>query len=265
MIRSLLFQASMLARYWVEGFHTATYLLNHLPCKAINVSYPYVALYGVAPSYDHLRVFGCVCYANLSAQATHKLPPPSSTRCVFLGYSTDHKGYRCLDLSTTNIIVSRHVFDKVVFPFAVSSHLTNDLDTFLQDDAPGAAPMPAPLPAPRVPAAGRCWQSDCTLGWSDRVRNRGWRSDCHLGRSDRSPPHGSFVGCLADFCAAPTTSAAPHTVPTIPPAPRAAPVSTTPLTHPAAPVPQHYSRRTRAAQEPPTLPLHQHLPSTLIR
>jgi hypothetical protein len=31
MLRSLLFQASIPARYWVEGLHTATYLLNRLP------------------------------------------------------------------------------------------------------------------------------------------------------------------------------------------------------------------------------------------
>jgi hypothetical protein len=74
-IRSLLFRASMPARYWVEGLHTATYLLNRLPCKVINASCPYVTLYGVTPSYEHLRVFSCVCYRNLSAQAAHKLAP----------------------------------------------------------------------------------------------------------------------------------------------------------------------------------------------
>jgi hypothetical protein len=38
---------------------------------------------------------------------------------VFLGYSTDHKGYWCLDLHTNRIIISRYViFDETVFPFA---------------------------------------------------------------------------------------------------------------------------------------------------
>jgi hypothetical protein len=92
MLCSLLFQTSMPARYWVEALQTATYLLNCLPSKAINASYPYVALYGIAPSYKHLRIFGCVYFPNLSTQATHKLPP-WSTHCVFLGYSVDHKGY----------------------------------------------------------------------------------------------------------------------------------------------------------------------------
>jgi hypothetical protein len=49
-------------------------------------------------------VFGCAYYPNLSTKATHKLAP-ESTRCIFLRYFTDHKGYRCLDLTTNNIIV----------------------------------------------------------------------------------------------------------------------------------------------------------------
>jgi hypothetical protein len=151
MLCSLLFQASIPARYWVEGLHTATYLLNHLPTKAISTTSPYFALYGVAPSYEHLRVFGCACYPNLSAKTAHKLAP-RSTRCIFLRYSTDHKGYRCLDLTTNNIVISRHVvFDEADFPFSASPRLTNDLDILLQDDSPGAAPMPAPLSALRVP------------------------------------------------------------------------------------------------------------------
>jgi hypothetical protein len=96
-------------------------------------------------------VFSCAYYPNLSAKAAHKLTP-RSTRYIFLGYSTNHKGYRCLYLTTNNIVVSRNiVFDEADFPFFTSPCLTNDLDILLQDDSPGVAHMPAPLPAPRVP------------------------------------------------------------------------------------------------------------------
>jgi hypothetical protein len=102
---SLLFQACIPTHYWVEGLHTTTYLLNHLPTKAISTISPYFALHGVVPSYEHLCVFSCACYPNLSAKATQKLAP-WSTRCVFLEYFVDHKGYRCLNLTTNNIVVS---------------------------------------------------------------------------------------------------------------------------------------------------------------
>jgi hypothetical protein len=85
-------------------------------------------------------VFGCACYPNISATAPNKLSP-RSTRCLFLGYSPDHKGYRCLDL-TSHRIISRHVvFDEDVFPFAGSTPPT-DLNSLLESDlvppTPGA-------------------------------------------------------------------------------------------------------------------------------
>jgi hypothetical protein len=108
-ILTLLIQASLPGRYWADGLHTAVYLLNRLCMKMISAAYPHVALFGSALSYEHLRVFGCACYPNMTATAPHKLSS-RSTRCVFVGYSADHKGYRCLDLSTNLLIVSRHVF-----------------------------------------------------------------------------------------------------------------------------------------------------------
>jgi hypothetical protein len=107
-IRTLLIQASILGRFWAEGLHTATYLLNRLPSKTIQTACSHLALLGSAPSYEHLRVFGYVCYPNTAATVPHKLAP-RSTRCVFLGYSSDHKGYHCLDLFINRLIVSRYV------------------------------------------------------------------------------------------------------------------------------------------------------------
>jgi hypothetical protein len=116
--RSLLFQASMPPSYWVEALHTATHVLNLLPTKTLQFSTPHLALFGTSPQYDHLRVFGCTCYPNLSATTAHKLAPRSSL-CTFLGYSPNHKGYRCLDLQTNRVILSRHVvFDEHSFPFS---------------------------------------------------------------------------------------------------------------------------------------------------
>jgi hypothetical protein len=63
-----------------------------------------------------------------------------------------HKGYRCLDFTTNNIVISQHIiFNEVDFPFSALPHLTNDLDIFLQDDSLGAAPITAPLLVPHIP------------------------------------------------------------------------------------------------------------------
>jgi hypothetical protein len=156
-ISTLLIKASLPGSYWAEGLHTATYLLNRLPTMVIQAACPHVALFGSAPSYEHLCVFGCMCYPNTTTTTSHKLSS-RSTRCVFLGYSTDHKGYRCLDLSTNNLIISRHViFYEDNFPRTASPSLT-DLD-FLCELGPTVSTIGTHLttvgispPAPRRPA-----------------------------------------------------------------------------------------------------------------
>jgi hypothetical protein len=60
-MRSLLFQASLLARFWAENLYAATYLLNRLPTKAISAPTLHFALFGTTPSYAHLWVFRCAC------------------------------------------------------------------------------------------------------------------------------------------------------------------------------------------------------------
>jgi hypothetical protein len=117
-VRALLFQASLPPRFGVEALHHATHLLNRLPTKTISAPSPYFALHHMHPDYLSLRVFGCLCYPNTASTMSHKLTPQSSA-CVFLGFSPHHKGYRCLDLATQRILISRHVvFYETTFPFS---------------------------------------------------------------------------------------------------------------------------------------------------
>ena len=131
-MRTLLLQASLHARFWAESLHTSTYLLNRLPSAACSAPMPHHALFGTPPRYEHLRVFGCACYPNTAVTASHKLAP-RLTLCVFLGYSSDHKGYCCFDLTSCRVLISRHVvFDESVFPFSttITPTTTPDLDLF---------------------------------------------------------------------------------------------------------------------------------------
>jgi hypothetical protein len=134
--RTLLFQVSMPPIYWADALATATHLLNRLPTKTLHMSTTFFALHGILPSYHDLRAFGCTCYPNLTATTPHKLAP-RSTLCAFLGYSPDHKGYRCLDLTTNCVIISRHVvFDETTFPFAhaQSPSSPRDLEFLTNED-----------------------------------------------------------------------------------------------------------------------------------
>ena len=115
---ALLAHASMPLKFWDEAFLTATYLINLMSSKVINNISPSERLLGVPPDYKPLRVFGCACWPNLRPYNSHKLSFHSK-QCVFLGYSSHHKGVKCLDVSTGRVYVSRDVvFDENVFPFA---------------------------------------------------------------------------------------------------------------------------------------------------
>lgn len=117
-LRTLLLQAHMPPLYWAKALHTATSLLNIWPTKSFQLRTPHESLFHSSPTYTHLRVFGCLCFPILTASTTHKLAP-RSIPCVFLGYPQEHKGYRCLDITSKRVIISRHVvFDENTFPFA---------------------------------------------------------------------------------------------------------------------------------------------------
>lgn len=139
--------------YWAEALATTCYLLNRCPSSSIHNEVPYTRLHRKSPAYDHLHVFGCLSYPNLHATSAHKLAP-CSTVCVLLGYLTAHKGYRCLDMSTRHIIISRHIiFDEFRFPFA---DVSSSFDFLVDDNVDivpcstnhAAPPRPMPTPAP---------------------------------------------------------------------------------------------------------------------
>ena len=105
---TLLAHAHMPNTYWVDAFNTAVYLINRLPTHVLNYLSPYEKLFQKSPTYDSLRVFGYACFPYLPPYNTNNLQFRSK-RCVFLGYSLNHQGYRCLDPSTGRVYLSRHV------------------------------------------------------------------------------------------------------------------------------------------------------------
>jgi histone deacetylase 1/2 len=95
-----------------------------MPTPVLQNQSPFECLFNRTPDYDFLRTFKCLCFPFMHPYHAHKLDFRSSP-CVFLGYSSSHLGYRCLDSASDRIYVSRHVrFHENVFPFADSSQLT---------------------------------------------------------------------------------------------------------------------------------------------
>ena len=112
-IRALLFQARLSPCYWVEALNVVVHILKILPSTAIQNQIPHSLLFHKNPTCDHLRVFGCLCFPSLN----HSKLSPRTTPCLFLWYPSQQKVYRCLDLKTNKIIISRYVyFDEDTFP-----------------------------------------------------------------------------------------------------------------------------------------------------
>ena len=122
---SLMRHSSVPRQFWDEAVCTAVYLINRLPTPILRNRSPYHLVYNEEPTYSFLRSFGSACYPCLHSYAASKLDPRSD-KCVFLGYSASHLGYRCISLSSGKLYISRDViFQEHDYPLKSSSLIKN--------------------------------------------------------------------------------------------------------------------------------------------
>lgn len=107
MTRCMLYEAGFPDNLWVEALQTASYIRNRCESRADISASPFELFWGIKPSVQHLRVYGCDAVALIKGQNISKLHP-KGINCRLVGYSSSQKGYRLID-PDNKVIISRSV------------------------------------------------------------------------------------------------------------------------------------------------------------
>jgi hypothetical protein len=84
----------------------ATYLINRLPSARLRNMSSLEILKGRKIDLDHIRVFGCTCFVHIKRNDKFD---KNSVKAIFLGYSSEKKGYKCYDPKNFKVYFSRDV------------------------------------------------------------------------------------------------------------------------------------------------------------
>ena len=138
---TLLAASSLPSKFWVEAFSTATFIINRIPSSMIKYKSSFEVLFHKTPDYSIFKPFGCLCDPYLRPYTKTKLDF-RSTPCIFLGYNTKYKGYKCITNSGKEYTVRHIIFDETQYPmitnpsfFAQNTSVTSTFST-----------LPPPIP-----------------------------------------------------------------------------------------------------------------------
>ncbi|RVW82043.1 Retrovirus-related Pol polyprotein from transposon TNT 1-94 [Vitis vinifera] len=146
--RALLFQGNVPKSYWGEVVLIATYMINRIPSRVLDNKSPVEILKSFYPHFRTSngltpRVFGCTAFVHVHSQHRDKLDP-RAIKCVFLGYSSTQKGYKCYNPLARKF----YIFADVTFtenkPFFHKSSLQGEIS--MMEDSPYVSFEPLDLP-----------------------------------------------------------------------------------------------------------------------
>lgn len=58
--QAMIMKSNVLMMYWDLSFKTTIHIINRLPSKVFNYTYPYELLFKAKLDYTHLNTFGCL-------------------------------------------------------------------------------------------------------------------------------------------------------------------------------------------------------------
>ncbi|RVW46520.1 Retrovirus-related Pol polyprotein from transposon RE1 [Vitis vinifera] len=103
----------MPTQFWGDSILTATYLINRMPSRVLSFVTPLQKFHEFFPhsrldAHLPLRVFGSTVFVHIHGPKRNKFDP-RALKCVFLGYSSTQKGYKCYDPISQKLYVSLDV------------------------------------------------------------------------------------------------------------------------------------------------------------
>ncbi|KAE8711941.1 Detected protein of unknown function [Hibiscus syriacus] len=110
--RSMLHAKNIPGRFWAETMRTAAFVINRLPQPRLEFVSPFEKLWNMKPTVSYFRVFDCVCYVFIPDHLQRKFNK-KAVRCIFVGYDSQRKGWKCCDPMSGRCYTSRNVvFDE---------------------------------------------------------------------------------------------------------------------------------------------------------
>ncbi|XBI69219.1 hypothetical protein VPH35_048321 [Triticum aestivum] len=106
--RALMFMMNVPKFLWGEAVKTAAYLINRMPSRVLGHKTPIECLYGSNSFIVPPKIFGCTCFVHDYRSSAGKLDP-RAVKCIFVGYSSTKKGYRCWSPTERRFFVSMDV------------------------------------------------------------------------------------------------------------------------------------------------------------
>ena len=103
---SLLIESNLPFDFLCDAIEVAVHCRNRLYTKAVKNKTPYEVFHGKAPTYGHLKVFGCESWAHIPSELRTKFDV-KSTRCILLGYNASRRCYKLFEISSGKILFSR--------------------------------------------------------------------------------------------------------------------------------------------------------------
>lgn len=85
----------------------ANYLQNRVVTRVTNAT-PFELWNDSKPDLSHLEIFGSKCFVHVPKVKRDKLDN-TGVETIFVGYDNNSKAFRCYDLTTRKVIVSRDV------------------------------------------------------------------------------------------------------------------------------------------------------------